>query len=75
MITATEIKRNIILPKSFAKKDGLVILPLEKYERMKEDLEMLQSKKLLRDIAKARQEIKKGKVISLEDMERHLKLR
>lgn len=75
MTTTTEIKRNITLPKSLIKKEGLVILPLEKYEKMKEDLEMIQSKKLLKDIAKARQEIKKGKVISLENTERKLKLR
>ncbi|MBU2263667.1 hypothetical protein KJ750_03410, partial [Patescibacteria group bacterium] len=61
--------------KSLIKKEGLVILPLEKYEKIKEDLEMIQSKKLLKDIAKARQEIKKGKVISLENIERKLKLR
>lgn len=75
MATIAEIKRNITLPKYFAKREGLVILPLEKYERMKEDLEMIQSKKLPKDIAKARQEIKKGKVISLENMEKRLKLR
>ncbi|MBU2263211.1 hypothetical protein KJ750_00930, partial [Patescibacteria group bacterium] len=61
MATAIGIKRNITLPKSLIKKEGLVILPLEKYEKIKEDLEMIQSKKLLKDIAKARQEIKKGK--------------
>ncbi|MBU2109971.1 hypothetical protein KKB71_03440 [Patescibacteria group bacterium] len=75
MATAIGIKRNITLPKSLIKKEGLVILPLEKYEKIKEDLEMIQSKKLLKDIAKARQEIKKGKVISLENIERKLKLR
>ena len=36
----------------------VVILPLADYERMKEDLEILQSKKLAKDIEKARKERK-----------------
>jgi len=46
----------------------VVVLPLAQYERMKEDLEMLQSKRLERKILKARQEVKKGKVFRLEDV-------
>lgn len=34
----------------------VVILPLADYERLKEDLEMLQSKELAKDIEKARKE-------------------
>lgn len=52
----------------------VVILPLEDYEIMKENLEMYQSKKLVKDIAKARQEISKGNVLTLEEVRRKLKL-
>jgi PHD/YefM family antitoxin component YafN of YafNO toxin-antitoxin module len=47
---------------------------LAEYERMKEDLEMLRSKKLAKEIKKARKEAKKGKVISLEEVEKRLNL-
>lgn len=52
-----QITKNITIPKALVrKKQGTAILPLEGYERMKEDLEMFQSKKLVRDIEKARKE-------------------
>jgi len=51
-----------------------VVLPLEEYERMKEDLEMIRSKKLLKEIEKARKEVKEKKTMRLEDIERKLKL-
>ena len=44
----------------------LVLLPLEEYERMQEDLEMLRSSKLPRRVAKARADIKSGKFVTLE---------
>lgn len=51
--------KNIILPKVLIRqKEGVVILPLEEYERIKEDLEMLQSKNLAKEIEKARKEKK-----------------
>lgn len=50
------LQKNIILPKPLIKKGGVVVLSLEKYERIKEDLEMLQSKKLLKDIEKSRKD-------------------
>jgi len=56
------------------KKGGMVVLPLEEYERMKEDLEMIRSKKLLKEIEKARKEVKEKKTMRLEDIERKLKL-
>jgi len=49
-------------------------LPLEEYERIKEDLEMLQSKRLAKEIEKARKKVKKGEVITLEELERKLNL-
>jgi PHD/YefM family antitoxin component YafN of YafNO toxin-antitoxin module len=67
--------KNITLSETVVKKrGGVVILPLADYERMKEDLEMLRSKKLAKEIKKARKEAKKGKVISLEEVEKRLNL-
>ena len=56
------------------RKKGIAILPLEEYERIKEDLEMLQSKSLAKEIEKARKEAKSGNIISLEELERKLNL-
>ena len=56
------------------RKKGIAILPLEEYERIKEDLEMLQSKRLAKEIEKARKEAKSGNVIILEELERKLNL-
>lgn len=68
-------QKNITLPKVLIKrKQGIAILPLEEYEKIKEDLEMFQSKKLLKDIERARKEIKQERVISLEQVERKLNL-
>jgi len=67
--------KNVILHKALIqKKKGVAILPLEEYEKLKEDLEMLQSKKLVKEIEKARKEAKEGKVISLKELERKLNL-
>lgn len=67
--------QTITLPKTLIKrKQGVAILPLEEYERMKEDLEMLRSERLAKEIEEARKEVKKGKVITLEEVERKLNL-
>ena len=67
--------KNIILPKALIrKKQGVAILPLDEYEKIKEDLEMLQSRKLAQEISKARKEAKSGKVISLEDLAKKINL-
>ena len=61
---ATQTIKNITLPSTLIRrKQGIAILPLEEYEKMKEDLEMLCSKKLAKDIEKARKE---KRTISLE---------
>jgi len=71
----TNSLKTITLPKTLIrKKEGVAILPLEEYERIKEDLEMLQSKRLAREIEKTRKEIKKGKIFSLEEVEKRLNL-
>lgn len=47
------------------KQKGVVVLPIEEYERMREDLQMMQSKKLPKDIARARQEVREGKFVTI----------
>lgn len=55
-------------------KTPVVILPLVDYENMKEELEILSSKKLSNEITKARQEVQKGEVYSIEEIKRKLLL-
>jgi PHD/YefM family antitoxin component YafN of YafNO toxin-antitoxin module len=55
-------------------KTAVVILPLEDYENMKEELEILTSKKLSNEISKARQEIRKGEVYSVKEIKSKLSL-
>jgi PHD/YefM family antitoxin component YafN of YafNO toxin-antitoxin module len=70
-----KITKNLItIPKPLLKKQGIVVLSLEEYERMKEDFEMLQSKNLAKEIAKARKEIKQGKTLTLEEVKKELNL-
>ncbi len=71
----TNSSKTITLSKALIqRKKGIAILPLEEYERIKEDLEMLQSKRLAKEIEKARKEVKSGNVIRLEELERKLNL-
>ncbi len=74
-MTTQTMKNTISLPRALIQKQkGIAILPLEDYERMKEDLEMYQSKNLPKEIEKARKEVKEGKIISLEKIEKELNL-
>lgn len=57
-----------------AKQGGVVVLPLEEYERLREDLDMAQAKKLPKEITRARQEAREGKVISLVEARKRLRL-
>ncbi len=52
----------------------LVVLPLGDYEKMKEDLEMFYSKKLPKEIKKAREEIKKGNTFTFNELKKRLKI-
>lgn len=72
MNSNTTLSQNITLPKFLIRQGGVVILPLEKYEEIIENLEMLQSKKLPKEIEKARKEVKMGQVISLEKLAKKL---
>lgn len=53
----------------------VVVLPLDYFEKMKEDLEMYQSRTLRKEIIKARTEVKKGKVLTFEEVKKKLKLK
>lgn len=50
----------------------VVVLPLDEFEKMKEDLEMYQSKNFRREIARARKE---KKFLTLEEVQKKLKLK
>ncbi len=52
----------------------VVILPLEHYEKMKEDLEMFYSKKLSEEIRKARGEVRRKKTLNLNEVKKKLKI-
>ena len=68
-------KNSITIPREkVSASGGMVILPLEEYERLKEDLEMSRSQKLIKEIKKSRNEVKRGKLINLEEVERRSNL-
>lgn len=52
----------------------VVILPLEEYERMVEDLEMLNSKELPKKVKKARTQVQRGEVFTPEELTEKLEL-
>ena len=56
------------------KQKGVVVLPIEEYERMREDLQLAQSKKLPKDIARSRKEARAGKFVTLEEVQARLSL-
>lgn len=64
--------QTISIPKPLFKKEGIVILSLEEFENFKEDLEILSSKNLAREIAEARQEFVDGKTYTLEEVKKSL---
>ncbi len=55
-------------------KSPVVILPLEEYERMKEDLEMLKSRTLAGKIKKARTDVAGGKTYTVGQVKKFLKI-
>ena len=71
MNTLTILKK--IKPQQIGKLP-VVILPLEHYEKMREDLETFHSKKLSEEIKKTREEVKKGKVLSFSEVKKKLKV-
>lgn len=58
-------------------KAPVVVLPLKQWEKLEkelEDLEMRSSKKLPRDIAQARKDVKYGKGLTMMEVKKRLKL-
>lgn len=51
-------------------KTELVQIPKQEYESMKETLEILSNKKLMKEIKESIQDIKKGKYITFEDFKK-----
>ena len=60
--------------KPLIQKEGVVLLSLSDYNNMVEDLEMLSSKTLAKNIEKSRQEVKDGKVYTLSQAKKMLDL-
>jgi PHD/YefM family antitoxin component YafN of YafNO toxin-antitoxin module len=52
-----------------------VIISLSEYEDMRENLDMFNSKILMKDIEKARKEVRNKKTISLKEVKRKLALK
>ncbi|MBI3261376.1 hypothetical protein HYZ64_03345 [Candidatus Berkelbacteria bacterium] len=55
-------------------KTPVVVLPLDDYDAIRESVEMYESKTYRKEIAKSREEVKKGQVISYENLKRKLGL-
>ena len=55
-------------------REPVVLIPLKEHELMIEEMEMLRSKRLVRDIKESRQEIEKGITVSLAEVKRELNL-
>lgn len=55
-------------------KGRYVKLPREEYEAMKETIQLLSTPKIVRQIARAREDIRKGRTISLEELKRRWKI-
>ena len=51
-------------------KQELVQIPKEEYESMKETIEILSDKKLMKEIKEGIKDIKKGKYITFEDFKK-----
>ncbi len=51
-----------------------IVMPIEEVEGWEETFEIMSDKKLMRDIQEAKKDIKKGRITSLEDVIKELKL-
>ncbi|MBI2659710.1 hypothetical protein HYX07_00935 [Candidatus Woesearchaeota archaeon] len=51
-------------------KSELIEIPREEYESMKETLEILSNKKLMKDIKEGIEDIKKGRYITFQDFKK-----
>lgn len=50
----------------------MVTIPLEEYESLKETIELLSDKSLMRDLRRARKEMLEGKTIAWEEVKRRM---
>ena len=70
------LSKNLILPKEILENEGVVVLPLKKYEKIKEKMrEFSRQKKILREeaetlkiIAEGEKEYKKGKLKPIKSL-------
>lgn len=70
------LSKNLILPKEMLENEGVVVLPLKKYEKIKEKMrEFSRQKKILREeaetlkiIAEGEKEYKKGKLKPIKSL-------
>ena len=62
------VKEKISIPKKYITENGVVVLPLEVYEKLQEDVEMLYGEKLADEIEKSRNEIKEGKTLTITEL-------
>lgn len=73
---AVTLDKNLILPKEFFKKNGMVILPLVEYEKIKEKVKdlkkerdaFLEEAETLKIIADGEQEYKAGKLKPIKSL-------
>ena len=70
----TDTKKEFRIPKKIGRLPA-VIIPLSEYEDMRENLDMFNSRNLMSDINKSRNEIKNKKTISLKEIKKKLGLR
>lgn len=74
-MTAQQLLEQMSKVKEFkVGKTPVVVLPLDDYDAMREHVEMYESQIYRKEIAKAREEVKKGRVVPYEDLKRKLGL-
>lgn len=71
--TRQKTTKHLKIPKHVIRTQGMVILPIEEFDRLREDLEMLSSKKLADEIVQSREQIQQNKSYTLEQVERLIK--
>lgn len=62
-------QKTISIPRRIIRTQGVVIIHIEEFDQLREDLEMLSSQELPKEIAKAREEIRQVETYSLEEVE------
>lgn len=73
MTTAQFVKKLQQVKPNLVGQSPVVVLPLGEFERMQEELEMLHSKQLPKDIAESRREIARGKTVAFDAVKRRIR--